>query len=1029
MEGGTGENDSLTPVEIQQREVNRAAEAGAKSPLYQRVVAGTLYYIDRDGKWFDKDGVLLNTTVSRQPMVAPTSQHNHTIATRPMTNGQNSSAGSSGTSGQRIVNVVPRPTTSSPPNARLNTTASTAAPTTAPTVRPSVATSTTVAAPPTSLPHSALLESSEQDKLRLAATKILQARMKNAALTQSTVAMTGVVVRGNAGGSAGMRVGGISDGPSTRPEGADRGALGDFRVNEAATLRGATRDENAGAEARIPPAAAAAVSSQLSAPISAPPVPAQPLPPSIPARISSIPFVLNGVQQTQINPATTATTPSIATTLQVASGLGVRAGTGLESVSGDRVAQSVGDGIAQGMIYRPTAVPPTSTRGTAPPSVSTPTVPNTPAAARTPPPTAPEVTLLHRTQLSIGAAGHRVGWPGAYDVGGATGLGGGKVYALGAVGEGDVAGALMTCQEIVSIGITGGAYRVIDHLTSHFNLLDSRARSLLDSTITAYKKAEARAPPPPHPPPPDPNLYPVPVAGDTGALARFVIPAPPYQRGFAPAAEIRFATPVGLGGGLGENADGKTVLLWSFKAGVIPPTVEWHEGIQVWCNGKRVSLEKRVRKPQTEPVQGAFLDTYRDRPCDLGPYLLPACGLNIVRVEWDQAFQYPAERMFDIEARWTAWLSKEAIQHVVNENALGVAEEVQMITNLLSPFIISTDGGDDDDVIMGENTLGKVPLIDPLSGGRIQHPVVGETCQHFQKPFDLASYLQVNARTPTAVEPKWHCPRCQRYTPPTKLRFSRFFAQLLTEIPTDVTEVTLSVHQDGVRWDTPAVGEVMEIDLDEGEELSPPAITHGVIGAPPAPVKEDNATLHVPIAIETSKEAELEPNGSCETVQNSGGGISTSTMPDIVMVLESTSHGDAIDVPVLMTTRSDVPLSSALALGSVDSLARETSENDRLVLNGSFVPNSLQTSASESGPRVYLDHPRKRTRKLELKVPEDLDKCKDIKEIVAMITGKPFMPLFRPPLAKTDSEERATGAWEPVWSKFEKQWENVQYIF
>ncbi|KXS15085.1 hypothetical protein M427DRAFT_145667 [Gonapodya prolifera JEL478] len=694
---------------------------------------------------------------------------------------------------------------------------------------------------------------------------------------------------------------------------------------------------------------------------------------------------------------------------------------------------------------------------------------NSPAIAPNQPGTPqPDLEPLLEMQALIGKSGISVGWPGKVGVGGPGGVHGGRQVALGAVTDDDVVRTIGDCEKMVESRLVffpmifipfidlirhvaihflhsghsalRGTTRICDKLAKHPTLLDAQATELLSQTRKAVLEAAEISPPPPPPPPPDPELFLV----TKRSLAQTLLP-PHTPNTTSNSVNLHFETPQNM-----EIQGKSTVMLWSFRSAERRGTelasddikatsyVEWHEGCKVWCNGKRVPVEKRIRHTGTEGFQQAFVENFRDRPADIGPFLKPPGETNLVHVTWDDAYQYPKEKMFHLEARWEQlWRTEEIAKHA-EERTLELGDEIARLTNHLTPF-----QDPDGDIEMVDNNLEHVTLIDRWSGMRIVRPALGVGCGHIQKPFDLDTYLYMNRRSPTAVEPKWRCPylECSRTTTVSNLRLSKFFVRLLAELPADATEVTLSVHRDGIRWEIPNSNatSIHIVDDDGPSNTIEEVATSGVISAAAdhpisALVGVQNILVTKPINLKVAgvahaeegdgarKDAEIEqhdvPMVETERIATRQG--DSNKGPEFLSVDHSGNGFDAMDTfvasaeaqiaqtmlenhAVPLDTREAVPnaitsinSSPEAHLGNVDSASPSVLTGSLSSFGNQRLYPEAMRMAGASNSEKEPGPPRKKARKLEFKLPEGIDRCSNLNEIMTLLTGQAESTL--PPL-------------------------------
>lgn len=129
--------------------------------------------------------------------------------------------------------------------------------------------------------------------------------------------------------------------------------------------------------------------------------------------------------------------------------------------------------------------------------------------------------------------------------------------------------------------------------------------------------------------------------------------------------------------------------------------------------------------------------------------------------------------------------------------------------------------GVDEDLMCLSND--KLRLQCPISMGRIEDPVRGEHCQHFQC-FDLESYIQSNQQI-RAFNNRWGCPVCSLVLRPSDLVRDEYVARVLRDTSEDIEEVIVSPNGDyrvppqsqrRVEEDSP----VAALDLDD----DPPSV-------------------------------------------------------------------------------------------------------------------------------------------------------------------------------------------------------------
>jgi len=90
--------------------------------------------------------------------------------------------------------------------------------------------------------------------------------------------------------------------------------------------------------------------------------------------------------------------------------------------------------------------------------------------------------------------------------------------------------------------------------------------------------------------------------------------------------------------------------------------------------------------------------------------------------------------------------------------------------------------GDDDLLILDTTTT--IPILDPMSSGRLcAQPVRSPSCRHFQ-PFDLQIFLQSRPKKlgDDVYAFDWSCPICKNYAGPETLHVEEFFVQVASEL-------------------------------------------------------------------------------------------------------------------------------------------------------------------------------------------------------------------------------------------------------
>jgi len=99
------------------------------------------------------------------------------------------------------------------------------------------------------------------------------------------------------------------------------------------------------------------------------------------------------------------------------------------------------------------------------------------------------------------------------------------------------------------------------------------------------------------------------------------------------------------------------------------------------------------------------------------------------------------------------------------------------------PDAISDGMADDDDILILDTTT-TIPILDPMSSGRLcVQPVRSQSCRHAQ-PFDLYNFLQSRPRKPgdDVYAFEWSCPICKSYAGPETLQVEEFLVQVASEL-------------------------------------------------------------------------------------------------------------------------------------------------------------------------------------------------------------------------------------------------------
>ncbi|KAK7366722.1 hypothetical protein VNO80_08719 [Phaseolus coccineus] len=104
--------------------------------------------------------------------------------------------------------------------------------------------------------------------------------------------------------------------------------------------------------------------------------------------------------------------------------------------------------------------------------------------------------------------------------------------------------------------------------------------------------------------------------------------------------------------------------------------------------------------------------------------------------------------------------------------------EDPVLQDYLQPVVTSVDS--DSDIIEGAS---QISLNCPISFTRINTPVKGRSCKHFQC-FDFNNFISINSKRPS-----WRCPHCNQYVCYADIRLDRNMVEILKNVGESITEV------------------------------------------------------------------------------------------------------------------------------------------------------------------------------------------------------------------------------------------------
>ena len=205
----------------------------------------------------------------------------------------------------------------------------------------------------------------------------------------------------------------------------------------------------------------------------------------------------------------------------------------------------------------------------------------------------------------------------------------------------------------------------------------------------------------------------------------------------------------------------------------------WPQNVYFSLNGH--TLEPR-RKAQW----------HKDLPIDLTTFA--KAGLNTLSVFINKLQSDPEEKYTLIIDR-VVLKTKDEILKDVYARVRPASEFIDTLNGTQSTSIDRTSGtstklpdeipggmADDDDILILDTTT-TIPILDPMSSGRLCAQPVRSSCRHAQ-PFDLYNFLQSRPKRASddVYAFEWSCPICKSYAGPETLQVEEFLVQVASEL-------------------------------------------------------------------------------------------------------------------------------------------------------------------------------------------------------------------------------------------------------